>query len=565
MTYIDQAQLWLANATQDADLATELSALLQENDQAGLEDRFYQNLAFGTGGLRGKIGAGTNRMNVYTVGKATQGLAQYLTKTNAENKVAIAYDSRIKSQLFALHAAQVLAANGIKALLYGQLAPTPALSFAVRHHGCTAGICITASHNPAAYNGYKVYGADGCQITTEAANVILAEINSVDIFAGVKSTEKEQALANGDIEILPESTMTAFLDEVYALRLETQPCDTLSVVYTPLNGTGLVGVSTTLQRMGVAQLSIVPEQCLPDENFTTCQKPNPEEPEAMTLGLALCQKTNADLLLATDPDCDRVGVAAKEGDGYRLLSGNEIGVLLFDYICRKRTQNGTLPQNAVAVKTIVTTEMAAKVAQEYGVALVNVLTGFKFIGEQIGALEAQNQADRYIFGFEESCGYLSGTHVRDKDGVNAAMLICDMAQSYKRQGMTLTDALYALCQKHGHWLSGLDSFAFEGASGMETMAQLMQNLRKAPPHSLGGMPMQSTTDYLWQAGDSKANRSLPSSDVLQFQLACGVVTVRPSGTEPKIKLYFSVCGADAATANANLNALRSDLVQMMGL
>ena len=524
---------WLERAVDDSDLIEELRGL--DPDGGEVSDRFYRDLAFGTGGLRGVLGAGTNRMNIYTVRRATQGLCAWLKASGGTPSVAIAHDSRIKSDLFAREAARVLAANGVTAWIYPRLEPTPALSWAVRYFHCGAGICVTASHNPAKYNGYKVYGPDGGQITLEAAEHVQAAIDSTDPFDGVALADFDAAVADGRIRYIPEQCLEDFLDAVQKLSLSGGAED-LSVVYTPLNGSGLECVSKILSRIGVKDVTVVPEQEHPDGRFPTCPYPNPEEREAMQRGLELCEKLHPDLLLGTDPDCDRMGSAVPEGDGYRLLTGNEMGVLLLDYICRRRMELGTMPEKPVAVTTIVSTDMADAVAAEYGVELRRVLTGFKFIGEQIGLLEAEGHGERFLFGFEESYGYLSGSHVRDKDAVNASMLCCEMAAWYKKQGMTLADAIRALYEKHGYTCCAVKSFAFEGEGGMERMAAVMDSLRAAPPAEIAGRAVTGRTDY--QTGEGVA-LELPRSNVLEYRMDGAKLIVRPSGTEPKIKVYLS--------------------------
>ena len=524
---------WLERAVDDSDLIEELRGL--DPDGGEVSDRFYRDLAFGTGGLRGVLGAGTNRMNIYTVRRATQGLCAWLKASGGTPSVAIAHDSRIKSGLFAREAARVLAANGVTAWIYPRLEPTPALSWAVRYFHCGAGICVTASHNPAKYNGYKVYGPDGGQITLEAAEHVQAAIDSTDPFDGVALADFDAAVADGRIRYIPEQCLEDFLDAVQKLSLSGGAED-LSVVYTPLNGSGLECVTKILGRIGVKDVTVVPEQEHPDGHFPTCPYPNPEEREAMLRGLELCEKLHPDLLLGTDPDCDRMGSAVPEGDGYRLLTGNEMGVLLLDYICRRRMELGTMPERPVAVTTIVSTDMADAVAAEYGVELRRVLTGFKFIGEQIGLLEAEGHGERFLFGFEESYGYLSGSHVRDKDAVNASMLCCEMAAWYKKQGMTLADAIRALYEKHGYTCCAVKSFAFEGEGGMERMAALMDSLRAAPPAEIAGRAVTGRTDY--QTGEGVA-LELPRSNVLEYRMDGAKLIVRPSGTEPKIKVYLS--------------------------
>lgn len=543
---------WLESPEVDEHAKAALRAMKDEEQS----DCFYRDLEFGTGGLRGVLGPGDNRMNVYTVRKATQGLANYLNATTLPKRVAISYDSRIGSELFAHEAACVLAANKIVAWVYPRLEPTPALSFAVRDLGCGAGICITASHNPAKYNGYKVYGEDGCQITLEVAAAVQNCIEAVDIFEGVRRMSFEDGKAAGLIRMIGEDTLNRFIQAVKAQALEhsdekgknVQP---LKLVYTPLNGTGLECVTRILKEIGITDVTVVPEQEKPDGNFPTCPYPNPEIRQAMERGLALCETVKPDLLLGTDPDCDRVGIAVPAGGQYQLMTGNEVGVLLLDYVCRRRNEQGAMPKNPVAVTTIVSTDMATPVAQKYGVELRRTLTGFKFIGEQIGILEAQGQAERYIFGFEESYGYLSGSHVRDKDAVNASMLICEMARWYRQQERTLAQAMDALYQEFGYYKNRLLSEAFEGQNGMETMRRLMDQLRKQPPKALAGLPVQQVVDYR-----NADVTGLPSADVLEFRLKDDAkLMIRPSGTEPKIKLYLSAKAATAEQAEERVQAL----------
>lgn len=548
MTYENQLALWLDRAGEDQDLIAELREV--QHDEKAVSDRFYRHLAFGTGGLRGVLGAGTNRMNLYTVRRATQGLADYLNATDLPKSVAIAHDSRIKGDLFAREAARVLAANGITAHLYPRLEPTPALSWAVRYLHCGAGICVTASHNPAQYNGYKVYGADGCQITPEAAEKVLAAMERTDCFDGVKLADYDTAAAEGKIQIIPDECLDAFVDAVLALR-PGNDVSKLKLVYTPLNGSGLECVKKLLAKMGVTELTVVPSQEAPDGHFPTCPYPNPEIREAMEEGLRLCNEVKPDLLIGTDPDCDRMGAAVPDGQGgYRLITGNEMGVLLLDYLCRTRIARNTMPQDPVAVTTIVSTDMATPVAQSYGVELRRTLTGFKYIGEQIGLLEEEGHPERYLFGFEESYGYLSGAHVRDKDAVNAVMLACECAAWYAGQGMTLLDAMNALYEKFGFYRNGLLSKAFEGQDGMAAMDALMKSLRTAPPAEIAGWKVNGMTDYLG------SDTGLIPSDVLEFRLEeAGKVIVRPSGTEPKLKLYLSVRGNGEEDAAARLERL----------
>lgn len=548
MAYETQLRLWLDRAGEDPDLTAELQSI--RNDEKAVSDRFYRHLAFGTGGLRGVLGAGTNRMNLYTVRRATQGLADYLNATDLPKSVAIAHDSRVKGDLFAREAARVLAANGITAHLYPRLEPTPALSWAVRYLRCGAGICVTASHNPAQYNGYKVYGADGCQITPEAAEKVLAAMEKTDCFDGVKLADYDAAAAEGKIQIIPDECLDAFVDAVLALR-PGNDVSKLKLVYTPLNGSGLECVKKLLAKMGVTELTVVPSQEAPDGHFPTCPYPNPEIREAMEEGLRLCDEMKPDLLIGTDPDCDRMGAAVPDGQGgYRLITGNEMGVLLLDYLCRTRVARGTMPKDPVAVTTIVSTDMATPVAQSYGVELRRTLTGFKYIGEQIGLLEEEGHAERYLFGFEESYGYLSGAHVRDKDAVNAVMLACECAAWYAGQGMTLLDAMNALYEKFGFYRNGLLSRAFKGQDGMAAMDALMKSLRTAPPAEIGGWKVNGMTDYLG------SDTGLIPSDVLEFRLEdAGKVIVRPSGTEPKLKIYLSVRGSGEEDAAARLERL----------
>lgn len=545
MDEIEKYTLWKNQSLSDNDLTDELNSICKNSEE--IKDRFYKDLTFGTGGLRGIIGAGTNRINVYTIAKATQGLANYLKKNFSKTKVAIAYDSRIKSDLFAKEAARVLAANKIKVFIYKELMPTPALSFAVRHLKCHAGIVITASHNPAEYNGYKVYGNDGCQITIDTANAVLKEINKIDIFNDVKRMTFDEAVDKKIINYIDEKDIQAFLNAVstQSLNKNLSNKENLNIVYTPLNGSGLKCVTETLKMNGFSNITVVSTQEKPDGNFPTCPYPNPEIKEALQEGLKLCEKINADILLATDPDCDRVGIAVKYQNEYKLLSGNEVGVLLFDYICKIRLKNNAMPSNPVCIKTIVTTDMIYPIAQKYGVRIIDVLTGFKFIGEQIGLLEKSGQDNQYIFGFEESYGYLSGTHVRDKDAVNASLLICEMTAFYKNQNLNLVEVLNKLYQEFGYYKNVLKSFTFKGISGLEKMQSIMKQLRENPPTNLNGKNILFFCDYLNRVkifnNCSKESINLPASDVLKFELADNIsIVIRPSGTEPKLKVYISV-------------------------
>ena len=557
MDYIQEYKRWCELAKGDADVEKELSDIAA--DEAKIEDAFYRNLAFGTGGLRGVIGAGTNRMNIHVVAKASQGLADYIVKSFPEKdrKIAVSYDSRIKSDLFSKVAAGVFAANGIKVYIYSELMPTPCLSYAVRALHCAAGIMVTASHNPSEYNGYKVYGADGCQITTEAAKTILAEIEKLEIFADVKTGSFEQGLESGAIEYISDDIYTAFVGEVkkQSVLSENDQIDkNVAIVYSPLHGTGLKPVLRTLNESGYTNITVVREQEEPDGNFTTCPYPNPEIKEAMSLGMEYAERYNADLLLATDPDCDRVGIAVKTPDGeYRLLSGNETGMLLLDYICRKRTENGTMPQSPVFIKTIVTTDLAERIAAAYGVRTVNVLTGFKFIGEQIGLLEQQGKESSYIFGMEESYGYLSGGYVRDKDAVDGAFLICEMFAYYQTLGISLIDMLESLYKEYGYCLNTLHSYRFEGSKGFAKMQEIMRACRERIT-SIGGKKVVKVLDY------AQGLDGLPKSDVIKFLLEdnCSVV-VRPSGTEPKLKIYLSVTGVSMQEAGDTERILVQDM------
>lgn len=532
---------WLSLAGADTDVIQEL----RQMDDARVEDAFYRDLAFGTGGLRGVIGAGTNRMNVYTVAKASQGLADYLKKKFPRPTVAIGYDSRIKSDLFAETAAGVFAANGVQVHIWPTLMPVPTVSFATRYLGCSGGVMITASHNPSKYNGYKVYGPDGCQITTEAAAEILAEIEKLDVFEDVSMGSFEAGLRDGRIQYIPEEVYTAFVEAVKGQSvLYGEAVDkNVSIVYTPLNGAGLKPVTRTLREMGYTNITVVKEQEQPDGNFPTCPYPNPEIKEAMTLGMEYARRCNADLLLATDPDCDRVGIAVKTPAGtYQLLSGNETGMLLLDYICSQRTKHGQMPADPVMVKTIVTMDMGEQIARHYGVRTVNVLTGFKFIGEQIGKLEQQSRADSYIFGFEESYGYLTGSYVRDKDGVNGAYLICEMFSYYATRGISLLEKLEELYRTFGYCLNTLHSYEFDGSAGFAKMQKIMESFRGGVSE-FGGKKVVKLLDY------GTGLDGLPKSDVLKFLLEdnCSLV-VRPSGTEPKLKIYVSVSAESEAAA-----------------
>lgn len=555
MTEMELYQSWRKNAVDDPDLQSELSAI--ENDAEAIQDRFYRDLAFGTGGLRGVIGAGTNRMNIYTVRKATQGLANYVKEAFSEPSVAISYDSRIKSTDFAKAAAEVLAANGVKVHIYTELKPTPMLSFAVRALHCSAGIMVTASHNPAKYNGYKAYGSDGCQMTIDAADAVLAKINALDIFNDVKHMPFDEALAAGMISYIGDDVIEDYFRNVLAQGINTDLCakSGLKIVYTPLNGTGNKPVRTILNRIGIQEVTVVKEQENPDGNFTTCPYPNPEIREALQLGLQYCDQVKPDLLLATDPDADRVGIAVPDGKGgYALFSGNEVGAMLLEYICEQRIQKGTMPKHPVAVKTIVTTDIVEAICKAYGVELIEVLTGFKFIGEQIGFLEAKGEEDRYIFGFEESYGYLAGSYVRDKDAVVASMLICEMAAYYRTKGISMMQARENLYQKYGVYVHAQHSFTFEGESGMIRMQNIMEHLRTNRPEQIDNLKVIQFADYEKQVSidlttGTETAITLPKSNVLSFTLEQGAkVIIRPSGTEPKIKAYYTTTAATEAEA-----------------
>ncbi len=532
--YKKEYERWLECADDEA-----LQKQLRAMDEAGAEDAFYRDLAFGTGGLRGVIGAGTNRMNIYTVAKASQGLADYTISRypQEQHRIAVSYDSRINSLLFAETASAVFAANGIHVFIYRQLMPTPCLSYAVRKLNCAAGIMVTASHNPSKYNGYKVYGSDGCQITTEAASLILGEIEKLDIFNDVRKGSFQNGIEKGLIEYISEDVYTDFVEEVKKQSLlgGEQVDKDVAIVYSPLNGTGLKPVLRTLKESGYTNITVVKEQEEPDGNFPTCPYPNPEIREAMSLGIEYAEKYHADLLLATDPDCDRVGIAVRNSEGeYVLLSGNEVGLLMLDYICSRRRALNRMPEDPVFVKTIVTMDLAERIAEHYGVRTVNVLTGFKFIGEQIGLLEARGKEDSYICGFEESYGYLTGTYVRDKDAVDGAFMICEMFAWYRSKGISLIDKLNEIYKEYGYCLNTLHSFTFEGSAGFAKMQKIMGEFHKGL-QQIGGKKVLRCLDY------SKGIDGLPKSDVLKFFLEdhCSAV-VRPSGTEPKLKTYISV-------------------------
>lgn len=534
---------WMLNASEDSDLRSELLKM----NESQMEDAFYRNLSFGTGGLRGVIGAGTNRINIYTIAKASQGLANYLNKSFSNPSIVIGYDSRIKSDLFARTAAEVFVANGIKVFIWPVLMPVSMVSFAATYLNASAGVMVTASHNPSKYNGYKVYGTDGCQITTQAASEIFNEIEKLDIFADIQHSDFEQGLTSGHIEYISDEVSTAFINEVKkqsALFGEAINKD-VSIVFSPLNGTGLRPVTRALLEMGYTNIKIVKEQEEPDGNFPTCPFPNPEIEEAMALGIEYAKRSNADLLLATDPDCDRVGIAVRNKEGeYELLNGNQTGMLLLDYICSQRIKHNMMPNDPVMIKTIVTMDMGEQIASSYGLRTINVLTGFKFIGEQIGNLEKQNKADSYVFGFEESYGYLTGSYVRDKDGVGAACMICEMFSYYATQGISLLDKLDELYSRHGYCLNTLHCYEFDGSAGFTRMQEIMQNFR-GDLRNFGGKEVTDLLDY------SIGLNGLPKSNVLKFKLEnnCSIV-IRPSGTEPKLKTYISVSAENKEMAKA---------------
>ena len=546
MDYKKEYERWLQYT--DGDIKAELEGM----DEAAIEDAFYRDLAFGTGGLRGTIGAGTNRMNMYVVAKASQGLANYL---GAGSSIVIGYDSRIKSDVFARTAAGVFAANGLTVHFWPQLLPVPTVSYATRFLHASAGVMITASHNPSKYNGYKVYGADGCQITTEAAAEVLAEIEKLDIFADVKCMNFDAAVTAGKVKYIDPSVLTSFIEEVknQSVLFGDEVNRDVAIVYSPLNGTGLVPVTRVLEESGFTNITVVEEQRNPDGNFPTCPYPNPEIREAMELGLQYCERTGADLLLATDPDCDRCGIAVKGDNGYQLLTGNEVGLLLLDFICAQRTKHGTMPAHPTFVKTIVTMDLAEKIADHYDVKTVNVLTGFKFIGEVIGKMADERD---YICGFEESYGYLTGSYVRDKDAVNAAFMICEMFAYYKTRGVSLLQKLEELYAQYGYCMNTLHSYEFPGSSGMQKMAKIMGTFHEGLS-DIGGEKIIKTEDY------SVGLNGLPKSDVLKYffegEKENGSVVIRPSGTEPKLKAYISVTARDKEAAVAIEKGIKKDI------
>lgn len=547
---------WLKADLQDVDLHTELQRI--KGDEDAIKDRFAVSLHFGTAGLRGTIGAGTNRMNIWVVRQATQGVADWVKTQGGTQTVAISYDSRIKGNLFAMDAAGVLAANGIKVRIYDALMPVPALSFATRYYHCNAGIMITASHNPAKYNGYKAYGPDGCQMTDDAAAVVYDSIQKTDVLTGAKYMSFAEGVEKGLIRFVGDDCKEAFYQNVEACQVRPGLCKEagLKLVYSPLNGTGLVPVTRVLRDIGISDLTIVPEQEYPNGYFTTAPYPNPEIRQALEKGLELAKEEEADLMLATDPDADRVGIAMRCADGtYELVTGNEMGVLLLDYICAGRIEKETMPKNPVAVMSIVSTPLAVRVAEHYGVELRQVLTGFKWIGDQIAGLEKEGETDRFIFGFEESYGYLAGPYVRDKDAVVASMLICEMAAYYRSKGSSIKQRLEEIYQQYGRYLNQVDSFEFPGLSGMEKMSEIMESLRKNPLTEIAGVKVVQVTDY-----EEPEKTGLPKANILIYALEDGSgVVVRPSGTEPKIKIYFTTKGQDLAEAKAKKDALSASM------
>ena len=552
MTYLDEYKRWKETDLLDIDLNTELDAIACDDD--AIKERFAVSLQFGTAGLRGTLGAGTNRMNIWVVRQATQGVAEWVKTQGGTQTVAISYDSRLKGWNFAREAAGVLAANGINVRIYDELMPVPALSFATRYYKCNAGIMVTASHNPAKYNGYKAYGPDGCQMTDDAVAVVYDSIQKTDVLTGAKYMPFSEGVEKGLIKFVGEDCKNDLYEAIEARQVRPGLCKSagLKLVYSPLNGTGLVPVTHVLKDMGITDITIVPEQEYPNGYFTTCSYPNPEIYAAMEKGVELAKEVGADLMLATDPDADRVGIVMKCPDGsYELVSGNEMGVLLLDYICAGRIEKGTMPANAVAVESIVSTPLAEKVAEHYGVELRHTLTGFKWIGDQIAKLEEAGEVDRFIFGFEESYGYLAGPYVRDKDAIIGSMLICEMAAYYRSIGSSIKQRLEEIYAQYGRYLNLVDAYEFPGLSGMDKMAGIMKGLRDNVPVEFAGKKVTKVTDYL-----DTASTGLPKSNVLRYDLEDGsVLIVRPSGTEPKIKTYFTTSGATLEEAQAKKDAL----------
>lgn len=569
--YMELYNNWLEQAVADPDLCTELKSIAGQDIE--IKDRFYKSLEFGTAGLRGVIGAGTNRMNIYTVGAATQGLAEYVKLHNPNGKVAIAYDSRIKSELFARHAATIFAANGLQVYIYPELAPTPMVSFAIRHFGCDTGVVVTASHNPAEYNGYKAYGPDGCQLNLTASAEVLALVQKVDLFSGVLTCDFETAVAEGKITLIGPEVNEAYLDAVQAQSVadDTYHFENIKVIYTPLHGSGNKPVRAILKRLGVENVTVVKEQELPDGHFPTAPYPNPEIRQVFEVGLKLAEEKKPDLLIATDPDSDRMGIAVHQNGEYVLMTGNEVGVLMLNYLLERRTALGTLPKNPIAVTTIVSTKMVQKIAAHYGCELKEVLTGFKFIGEQILLLEQKNEQDRFIMGFEESYGYMAGSYVRDKDAVVASMLIAEMCCYYKERGLTLIDQLNALYAQFGYYSNCQKSFTCSGIDGMEKMAAALTALRQNPPVEIAGYKVTAITDYQLskkintETGATTAVE-LPQSNVLAYTLQGGTIaTVRPSGTEPKIKIYISALAESQEESKQITEKVNVALAALLGL
>lgn len=567
--YEEIYNLWREKATDDPSLIKELEEI--KGNEEAVSDAFYCDLEFGTAGLRGVIGAGTNRMNIYTVGKASQGLAAYVNSRTDKGSIAIAYDSRNKSEDFAKTAAEIFAANGIKVYIYSELMPTPMLSYAVRHLKCDAGVVVTASHNPAKYNGYKAYDETGCQLGPEAADYVMSIMNKIDIFDGVKKIDFEAGLESGSIQFIGEDLIESYLDEVQNVRVSTDiDLSGLKVIFTPLHGAGNMPVRKILDRIGISDVTVVPSQEMPDGNFPTVPFPNPEFRQAFEESLKIAETTNPDLLLATDPDCDRVGIAVNVDGDYKLLSGNDVGVLLLDYMLSRKKEMGTLAKNPIAVKSIVTTDLCKKVAKSYGCEMIDVLTGFKFIGEQITALAQKGETDRYILGFEESYGYLAGDFARDKDAVVASMLICEMTAYYKTKNLTLIDVLDGIYKKHGYFYCMQKSFTCEGQTGMEKIKGLMTSLRENPPKEIAGSPVVLIKDFGAQksmdlVSGKESAINLPKSNVIGFYLEDeSYIIVRPSGTEPKIKIYVSAVGSDNEAANKRRDDLEKAGTELLG-
>lgn len=563
---------WLKNAKDDKDLKKELKSIKKNEDE--ISDRFYRELEFGTAGIRGVLGAGTNRINIYIIRKSTQALSEYLKSKSKNPSVAISYDSRIKSDVFAQETASVLAANGVKAYIYRTLMPVPCLSYAVRELKCDAGVMVTASHNPAKYNGYKVYGNDGSQIREDVAKDILEISSNIDPFEDIKRVEFEDGLNQGLIEFIDQSVIDKYYDNVLNCLVDKDifKKSDIKIVYTPLNGAGNIPVREVLSKASIERIWVVKEQEKPDGTFKTCPYPNPEIEEALELGLRDCKMVKPDLLIATDPDADRMGIAVPNNEGeYELLTGNETGVLMFEYICSQRKAKNTMPKNPLAVKTIVSTKLIEQIAKVYGVTLKNVLTGFKYIGEQILMLEEKSEENRFIFGFEESYGYLAGTFVRDKDAVMASLLICEVCEYYKKKGMTLLDALKEIKQKYGAFENSVDSYTFEGASGMEKMQKIMEQLRNNPPLLINNSKVVKYFDYKEskeknQLTNIEISIDLPKSDVLEYELDDNSsIIIRPSGTEPKIKIYYTTKCKTIEESKAKMNELKNSFIKILGI